>query len=376
MNFDKIFNAPPTQLCMPYFYKSIKNSCQKSRIDYDRLFQSAVRNGDDYEQFIIDVNDEVNKNIAWILKVCSGGNHDAELELLNLNNGLDSIYSLMHNKQFVYKCNSNSTMEFLLNGMHEQDDAGYDFMQFFDDFEDSFYNFRLNNGYAGIYVHAIKTRYTFSSHKGDNLPAIAFSILTLKDNKLPCVLCQFVVVKGIYPNLLVDNKSTIMPCVAGEKCNNKVRLDVLLREEENEMPMSMQYCYLTPKKMCRCDCLGGAYAPYSILNLVAYVNEMYRHRNTLTRKNSKRAGSYKKHEVSAVVQGSKEHVVRIHDLVKYEQYDRTWKGGHHQSPVEHTRSAHERRIFNKDGTLKKVVMVKGSVVNKGKGKAIYEVKGS
>lgn len=179
MNFDKIFSAPPTQLCMPYFYKSIKNSCQKSRIDYDRLFQSAVRNGDDYEQFIIDVNDEVNKNIAWILKVCSGGNHDAELELLNLNNGLDSIYSLMHNKQFVYKCNSNSTMEFLMNGMHEQDDAGYDFMQFFDDFEDSFYNFRLNNGYAGIYVHAIKTRYTFSSHKGDNLPAIAFSILTL-----------------------------------------------------------------------------------------------------------------------------------------------------------------------------------------------------
>ena len=190
------------------------------------------------------------------------------------------------------------------------------------------------------------------------------------------MLCQFVVVKGIYPNLLVDNKSTVMPCVAGEKCNNKVRLDVLLREEENEMPMSMQYCYLTPKKMCRCDCLGGAYAPYSILNLVAYVNEMYRHRNTLTRKNSKRAGSYKKHEVSAVVQNSKEHVVRIHDLVKYEQYDRTWKGGHHQSPVEHTRSAHERRIFNKDGTLKKVVMVKGSVVNKGKGKAIYEVKGS
>ena len=164
MNFDKNFSAPPTQLCMPYFYKSIKNSCQKSRIDYDRLFQSAVRNGDDYEQFIIDVNDEVNKNIAWILKVCSGGNHDAELELLNLNNGLDSIYSLMHNKQFVYKCNSNSTMEFLMNGMHEQDDAGYDFMQFFDDFEDSFYNFRLNNGYAGIYVHAIKTRYTFSSH--------------------------------------------------------------------------------------------------------------------------------------------------------------------------------------------------------------------
>lgn len=375
MNFDKIFSAPPTQLCMPYFYKSIKNSCQKSRIDYDRLFQSAVRNGDDYEQFIIDVNDEVNKNIAWILKVCSGGNHDAELELLNLNNGLDSIYSLMHNKQFVYKCNSNSTMEFLLNGMHEQDDAGYDFMQFFDDFEDSFYNFRLNNGYAGIYVHAIKTRYTFSSHKGDNLPAIAFSILTLKDNKLPCVLCQFVVVKGIYPNLLVDNKSTVMPCVAGEKCNNKVRLDVLLREEENEMPMSMQYCYLTPKKMNRCDCLGGAYAPYSILNLVAYVNEMYRHRNTLTRKNSKRAGSYKKHEVSAVVQGNKDHIVRIHDLVKYEQYDHTWKGGHHRSPVEHERAAHERRIFNKDGTLKKVVMVKGSVVNKGKGKAIYEVKG-
>lgn len=251
MNFDKIFSAPPTQLCMPYFYKSIKSSCQKSRIDYDRLFQSAVRNGDDYEQFIIDVNDEVNKNIAWILKVCSGGNHDAQLELLNLNNGLDSIYSLMHNKQFVYKCNSNSTMEFLLYGMHEQDEAGYDFMQFFDDFEDSFYNFRLNNGYAGIYVHAIKTRYTFSSHKGDNLPAIAFSILTLKDNKLPCVLCQFVVVKGIYP---------------------------------------------------------------------------------------------------------KEHVVRIHDLVKYEQYDRTWKGGHHQSPVEHTRAAHERRIFNKDGTLKKVVI--------------------
>lgn len=376
MNFDKIFSAPPTQLCMPYFYKSIKSSCQKSRIDYDRLFQSAARNGDDYEQFIADVNDEVSKNIAWILKVCSGGNHDAELELLNLNNGLDSIYTLMHNKQFVYRCNSNNTMEFLLHGMHEQDEAGYDFMQFFDDFEDSFYNFRLNNGYAGIYVHAVKTRYTFSSHKGDNLPAIAFSILTLRDNNLPCVLCQFVVVKGIYPNLLVDNKSTIMPCVAGEKCNNKVRLDVLLREEENELPMHMQYCYLTPKKMHRCDCLGGAYAPYSILNLVAYVNEMYRHRNTLTRKNSKRAGSYKKHEVSAVVQGSKEHVVHIHDLVKYEQYDRTWKGGHHQSPVEHTRSAHERRIFNKDGTLKKVVMVKGSVVNKGKGKAIYEVKGS
>lgn len=100
-----------------------------------------------------------------------------------------------------------------------------------------------------------------------------------------------------------------MPCVAGEKCNNKVRLDVLLREEENEMPMSMQYCYLTPKKMNRCDCLGGAYAPYSILNLVAYVNEMYRHRNTLTRKNSKRAGSYKKHEVYSIVLGRTELII-------------------------------------------------------------------
>lgn len=64
-------------------------------------------------------------------------------------------------------------------------------------------------------------------------------------------------------------------------------------------------------------------------------------------------------------------LLTIKEYNSYERRERAaYKGGHHSSPVEHERSGYLRHYKNG-----KVVEIKPTTVNKGKSKAIYEVKG-
>ena len=90
----------------------------------------------------------------------------------------------------------------------------------------------------------------------------------------------------------------------------------------------------------------------------------------LVRKNSKRKGSYIHTKVHIAHNSDKNdyddyNITPLNAYYDRERQNHEWKGGHHASPVEHERSATTRRIFNEDGTVKKVVPVKGSIVNKG-----------
>lgn len=392
MDIFKIQQEPPTSIVGDSLQLSIKDSCLKYGIDYNRLEQSAKINEHNYVKYIEDVNDEIVKKGKSILEA-SERKIDKKLrrskqnsllqmdreELLvnnfiNLGNSLDAIYSMRYNKKFIYDTGTFGLSEFLLNGAKTAKNDSPAFMQIFDDFEDSFLNFAVRGGYANIYVHAIKTNYTLNCNKGNNLPAIAFSILTVTENNLPVVLSQFLVVKGIFPVLLVDKKTTVMPCVSTGKCSNCIPFTAQIYEFGQKLG-EMEYCFVRPNKLAQRACTAGLYQPYEILDIFAYVYDMYKNRHTLERKNSKRASSYDKHSVSVVSkQSTEQHIVELRSLYKYEREHREWQGGHHQSPVEHERKAHERRIFNKDGTVKKIVQVKASKVNQGGTKAVYKVR--
>lgn len=101
------------------------------------------------------------------------------------------------------------------------------------------------------------------------------------------------------------------------------------------------------------------------MSIIGYVIDMYQNIHTLERKNSVRRAKCKRHEVSINNFYNKGEVISLQNLYKYERENKPWQGGHHASPVEHVRHAHERVYRNKDGSVKKVVHVGETVVSKG-----------
>ena len=108
--------------------------------------------------------------------------------------------------------------------------------------------------------------------------------------------------------------------------------------------------------------------PWLALKYISYAWEMYSHRNTLMRKNSKRKKGYMHSKIHVANPSANEYdysLVPLHTYYDNERKNHEWKGGHHASPVEHERRAYDRRIFNEDGTVKRTVSVRGTTVNKG-----------
>lgn len=69
--------------------------------------------------------------------------------------------------------------------------------------------------------------------------------------------------------------------------------------------------------------------------------------------------------------------ITLRDYKRYSQKKERKSSKHssHSSPREHQRRGTTRRIYNKDGSLKKIVPVRGSIVNKGKtGSIVYEIR--
>ena len=119
------------------------------------------------------------------------------------------------------------------------------------------------------------------------------------------------------------------------------------------------------KKVNEERCYAWLLNPYKVLKIICYVNDMYQNRHTLERKNSKRRAKCKQHEVSINNFYSSGEVVSLQNLYKYERENKPWQGGHHSSPIEHERKAHERVYRNADGSVRKVVQIGETTVNKG-----------
>lgn len=368
-----INKQPASTLIAQKVYKSGRQSCSKYGFDFNKLLKAATKpdaNIEEYESLMrieLDTNfDRVNKELR---KQGAITLEQVELNVNNIGNLLGAMYTFHNSRRFIYDTKCNHYLEFLNTDLPEAIDK-FDFMDCFDDIEDIILDFGCVNGYFNLMARLCKTTYTVNSKRCSEAPAFNLTFLSLVGDR-SVVIGQLSIVKNIFPNLLLDKDGTVMPCVTEGKCPRCVVFETELIEPDN-YTVSKNYCYMTPKKISEHACTIDILQPYKVLKLMAYVWDMYKNRHTLERKNSKRQNSYKIHEVSTI--SREDNIIRpLHKYYKYEREHKPWQGGHHQSPVEHERRPHERRYFDENGNLKKVVKVKGSVVNKGGKKAIYKV---
>ena len=368
---------PASQVITRIYFNDVKEICQKYRIDYDFVYESAKRNRNQYEEFSKSIANNLSDNLEYITKkfIEQGVTTPEQLtiNIRNLTNLLEATFSFMNFKRFVYDSSYNDHNHFI---MSPKQDTAIDFLDFFDRVEDCILDFKFKGGYANYMIRLSRCDYEITCHKGANMPAIVIAVLTNDKGRIRTI-CQFHVVKGIYPKLLVDPTTTLMKCANDfSKCKRCVKLDTEVYLKSLGFTDSSTFCYVIPKKIEQSACSLCVVDPYKILNILAYVWDMYEHRNTLVRKNAKRLSAYNTRKVSIQHLNNEGAFVTVplQQQYIYERDRKEWQGGHHNSPRMHERAAHTRRIFNKDGTLKRVVQVKSSTVNADSSPTVYRIK--
>lgn len=372
-------SADPMSLkCTQSFFSEIKNICAKYGFNYNRLLKSAETNRFNYNQFVNDVKEEFDEKYTQILRVLHKNNihsiENIQENFLNLSNSLDAIYTFRNIPRIIYSSEESSSLAFINLPTNDTNNLSSDFMDYFDSMDDFILDIKTKAGYCNFMIRFVKCAYTISCNKGTNLPVMSVAILSIAEGHI-ITIGQFLVVKDIYPNLLLHPTATQMPCQWKGPCKRRVKLSVTI--DDGTDASDTEFCYMTKKKIDEYACSISLFNPYVLLNVAAYAWDTYIHRNSLVRKNSKRKNSYKQHEVSTMVHDSsgKTHIIPVHTYYQYEREHKEWQGGHHNSPVPHDRKAHKRILRNKDGSIRKIVDVNASRVNGNKeNNAYYEVK--
>lgn len=368
-----IHKRPTSVILSEIIHKTIRQSCLNYGFDYKKFYDIVMNPSSTAEEFENALNAELLQNLERVEKKLARKGlvslKQFELNITNIGNLISAMYTFQKSKRFLYNTKCSKYLEFIIRDLPDEI-AQYDFMDCFDDIDDIILDLGGTAGYFNLMIRLCRTTYSVSSKKGQDLPAFNLTYLSYIDGK-STVMGQTSIVKGIYPNLLMDNEATVMRCVMDGHCPRRVALDTELTGSDG-VRVHKQFCYMTPKKIAEHACSIDILQPYKVLKIIAYVWDMYNHRHTLKRKNSKRGKSYKTHEVSTI--SREDNVIRpLHTYYRYEREHKPWQGGHHQSPVEHERRPHERRYFDKEGKLTKVVQVRGSTVNKGGKKAILKI---
>lgn len=356
------------ELCM----RSAREASYKYDIDYNRLYKIANKGTDSFDEFENVLNNELEDNAEQIIKSLrkQGANTPAALDknMRNVAELFASIYTFRNCKRFIYDSGEATITDFLSKGLPGEI-RQFDFMQYFDDIEDMIIDIKSRDGYSSFMIRLCRAVYKIDNNRGKDMESFNVTYLLNRDSR-SVILNQFVVAKGVFPHLMIDYQSTGMQCASGNRCPRSVLITNTYKNDVVAEPRDL--CFMTEKKMHEGVCLLCALRPYEILNIAAYVWDTYKHRHTLERKNSKRREHYKTHEVSMIE--PEDRIVRsMHKQYRYEQEKKPWQGGHHQSPVEHERRSHERVYRNEDGSIKKIVQVKGSTINKGDKRAFYKV---
>lgn len=369
--FDDIYQEPASSILSNNFFKYIREQYPKYGIDYNKLISTAKQQ--DYELFTKTVNVEVEDNCERMFNLFRKKHGDNEYylrtEMDNVCNSLDAIYSYLNYPKFIYNSNYNSIYELLSDLPLPAAVDAYDFGDYFNEIDDLILNFGLKSGYANLMMRICRPDYKTDCRHGDNLDTLVVVLLSNDDIKSR-VVGQMTLVDGVYPNLFIDPTCTIYNC---NPPNCKRRVVSSLISHTDEYYLKKNFCYMTKKKIREGACLISGFNPYKLLKIAAYVWDTYTHRHTLTRKNSKRKDSYNRNKVSIINEYTDNKVLPLHNYYKYEREHKDWQGGHHQSPIKHERRSHERRIYNKDGTLKKVVTVRQCTVNPDGRQGIYKI---
>ena len=341
-------------------YEEIKKAFDKYKLnfnDFQRKLGKCVSddNYDEYELFI--------KNI--VLELIDKNISPEKIEQLSLN--LDNYYIQIMSRNFIVDsndsyeiCTTQQTIDFNI-----LDSVG----DFFIEFKES-----NSDDYIPTVIKVCKANYTITTKKHSNMDCWNCSVL-FYDSSTKSTYCKhtFSFNEELHDKYLVDLNKLAVPlsCMGCENCNT---LQSIINQDGG---MDAEFCIVNNKKVeyGRCIYFDKAFSPQMILSLIAYVINMYYDRKNLGRKNSRNRKIYNKHKVHVATNNDKSKDV-ILDLNKYYQYEREhkeWQGGHHNSPVEHVRKEHTRVYRNTDGSIKKIVPVKATTVNKGGKKGVYHV---
>jgi len=284
---------------------------------------------------------------------------------------LSTFYANLRSLRFVFTDNE------LSFPAHFDKEVDLNFADYFDEIEDMFIDIKVKGRYHPYRIQVVRQDDIYHIEKDGIHSAPIYILLNLykPEKHKSDILLGFAVFKETFPNIYIIPDFTS----ACKRCNfSRIPREAIYESRyAGDIKGRVDFCYGKVGKLRRGYCEVAPYRPDVICKLIAYVWDMYAHRHTLARKNSKRKEHYKTHTVSTAVNVPKsdgsyyQTVVPLHEY--YEREKRAYKGGHHASPVEHTRSGHIRVYRNPDGSIRKVSEVRGSIVNRGKGKPIYSV---
>ncbi len=299
--------------------------------------------------------DYMEKIVTYLYTVRGLGLQDCD----NFGSILDNCYILLTSKYFVID----------LDKMDEIKAANYTI-----DFDllaalgDIYVDFRYDDMYMPLCFKICKADYNLSAKAHKNMEIYNVSLLSFyqPESKIVCLYtCAFsndLSGRFFVENLSVNN----MPVCSSCSCCNVIDTELQMSDG---MRCNIPFCLVGEKKIFsgKCSLLNQTVSIMEIQAILGYILTMFSNRPVLHKKN-KYNEQYKKNTVSVVVtsEADDEYVMDFSQFYRYEQGRKDWQGGHHNSPIEHYRKSHKRVLRNADGSIRKVVGVKSSIVNKRK----------
>jgi len=231
--------------------------------------------------------------------------------------------------------------------------------------------------YADVTIQVSPMENNFS-YKGEIVDGVLFTIV--KGDK---IMGAFHYLKD-YPKHIFVTHTIPSWCTSVCKKNCGLCLKTALEHHPdvpedfpNDENMPVECCRPSLSQVENGRCLIKSLSPMAIIKIAAYVHTMYNNRKLVTRKNSPMRRTYENnHQISVEpteYHGEQAWEERIISLDKYSAYEKAVnthagsKHSSHKAPIEHERRGHQRIYRNADGSIRKIVEIKPSVINKGKG---------
>ena len=187
----------------------------------------------------------------------------------------------------------------------------------------------------------------------------------------------------VFDGSFIDSYHPHFSATCHFKCDSRIDTTLFL-EMRNGAQLTVPHseCKLSPNRARICRCAIGILNEYKMTQADFYKVAMMcydRWQNRPIKQGTKKSSTYNSQGVSAVFVGTPPgqgtsplfREVRLTDVSEHAEQLRAsgWKIEGRASPSEHERRGHTRTLKNG-----KVIDVKGSTVNKGKGQAVYHIR--
>lgn len=352
-------------------YEEFIEVAKKGDITKDTIIRVVKKNNQDVDENDIDISSLKTVNIIseYLKAVCkTNDSRQLDYELTSFLNEIgktDKISAIEKTKKFVL----NTDLNYLSLSDMPDLTLDYPFEKSVDKIEDMMIMFRHpNKRYSRLSIMISKMDGDLTLGEKKYTDIFGISVL-IKERNVAC----YYYIKDNDKFIYVPRISSVLLDECQHNCGNCPKIEC--KEAKS------QICKVSRNKIEKGHCLLKAVNPYILLSLFAYCTEMYEGRKTITRKNSPNKRKYDNGmKISVVttefnniteddikaeekISNTEYKLISLEKVYRYEK--KAWQGGHHKSPVEHTRSSHPRRIYNKDGTLKRITQVTSTIVNKG-----------